>query len=95
MTDTHRKKHPEPLLIPTVIAATGAEWGEETQKVAPTDSQRVLEAMLAEFGIEGAILALNGQGFRGDTYGYLLGPHHAEAMARRARAVKSSAPAAD
>jgi hypothetical protein len=92
MTDTHRKKHPETLIVPTVIAAKAAEWGLETQKVAAADAHRVLEALVAEFGVEGAVVALNHQGFRGEAYKYLLVPLCAEAVARRARAAVRRSP---
>jgi hypothetical protein len=85
MTDTHRSKRPQPLIIPTVIAQKADAWNSETQKVAASDAQRVLEALVAEYGIEAAIIALDRQGFRGASIRYLLTPLYEEAYARRVR----------
>jgi hypothetical protein len=79
----HRAKHPEPLIIPEVIANKGACWNEETQRVARSDAQRILESMVAEFGVEAAVSALNNQGFKGDAMRYLLNPLYEEAVRRR------------
>jgi len=86
MESTHRDEHPEPLIVPTVIESKGANWGTETKKVAERDTQRVLEALIAEFGVDAAIRALDNQGLRGSSYGYLLKPLYEEAVNRRARA---------
>jgi hypothetical protein len=51
-----------------------------------TDAERVLEAMIAEFGIEKAVIALDNQGFKGSSIRYLLSPLHEEAVRRRNRA---------
>ena len=83
---THRDSNREALIIPTVIAHKGTSWGEETRKVAQTDAQRVLEAMVAEYGVDGAVRALDNQGFKGSAYNYLLNPLFAEAQRRRLRA---------
>ena len=80
---THRKANREPLLVPTVIAKKSESWGEETCKVARTDAQRVLEALIAEYGVENAVHALDKQGLKGSAYRYLLKPLHAEALRRR------------
>lgn len=80
---THRRENREPLIVPTVIAQKGDVWGEETCKVALTDAQRVLEALLAEYGVENAVQALDNQGLKGSSYRYLLKPLHAEAIRRR------------
>ena len=82
---THRNQNPEPLLVPTVIINKGPIWGAETQKVAQTDAQRVLEALMAEVGVEGEVSALNNQGFKGEAYRYLLAPLYDEARWRRHR----------
>lgn len=83
---THRDGSPEPLILPTVIAQKGEKWSAESRKVAQSDAQRVLEAMVAEYGVNGAVHALNNQGFKGEAYRYLLNPLFAEAQRRRARA---------
>lgn len=85
MSSSPRKRRPERAIIPTVIAAKGAAWNASTQKVAAEDAQRVLEALLAEVGIEQAKAALTNHGFDSQSYGYLLSPLHAEAIARRER----------
>lgn len=79
-----RRKHPNQLIIDAVTETKGAQWNAETRKVARTDSMRVLEAMVAEFGVNGAIQALDNQGFAGEAYRYLLDQLHDEAMRRRA-----------
>ena len=86
MQPSHRKLHPEPSIVPTVIAAKSASWGRETNRVAEADAQRVLEALIAEVGVEATVVAMNKQGFQGKAYRYLLVPLHAEAVERRARA---------
>ena len=82
---THRDNNRESLIVPSVIAQKGAAWGDETRKVAQTDAQRVLEAMVAEFGVDGAVRALDAQGFKGPAYRYLLNPLFDEAHRRRLR----------
>ena len=86
MEGTHRDAHPEPLIVPTVMENKGADWGAETRRVAESDAQRVLEALIAEFGVEAATRALDNQGLRGNSYTYLLKPLYEEAVNRRARA---------
>lgn len=80
---THRKVNPEPQIVPTVIAQKGDDWNEETHKVVRTDAQRILEALIAEHGVENAVQALDKQGMKGSAYRYLLKPLHAEALRRR------------
>ncbi|HAI14571.1 MAG TPA: hypothetical protein DCM28_22890 [Phycisphaerales bacterium] len=46
------------------------------------DSSCVLEALLAEYGIDAAVDALKRQGFAGD-YRYLIKPLYEEAILRR------------
>jgi hypothetical protein len=46
----------------------------------------VLEALVAEYGIDASVVALNNHGFRGDAYRYLLGPLYDEAVRRRRHA---------
>lgn len=82
---THRRTNRESLIVPSVIDQKGSAWSDETRKVARTDAQRVLEALLAEYGVENAIRALNNQGLKGSAYGYLLKPLYNEAMRRRER----------
>jgi len=82
---THRDNNRESLIVPSIIAQKGPAWGDETRKVAQTDAQRVLEAMVAEFGVDGAVRALDNQGFKGSAYRYLLTPLFDEAHRRRLR----------
>ena len=76
-----RDNQPRPVILDTVIRSK-SDWNDSTQKVARTDAQRVLEAMIAEYGIEGAVGALNNQGFEGEAYRYLLNPLHEVARTR-------------
>ena len=82
---SHRDRSPEPVILTAVIETKGAAWGEETRKVAQGDAQRLLEALVAEVGLDGCVQALDRQGFKGAAYGYLLKPLHAEAVLRRQR----------
>ena len=82
---THRDNNRESLIVPSVVAQKGAAWSDETRKVAQTDAQRVLEAMVAELGVNGAVRALDAQGFKGSAYRYLLNPLFDEAHRRRLR----------
>ena len=86
MANTHRSANPEPLIVPTIMEQKGTEWSKPTREVAASDAQRVLESLIAEFGIDEAVRALDNQGLRGSAYRYLLSPLHEEAVARRIRA---------
>lgn len=88
---THRKTNPLPVIIEAVIERKADDWNDATATVARTDAQRVLEAMVAEYGIDAAIQALDNQGFTGKSIRYLLTPLYAEATARRAQAQASAA----
>ena len=78
-----RKKKPQGLIVEAVSQQKGETWNESTREVARTDSSRVLESLMAEYGIEAAMEALNRQGFTGSAYKYLLTPLYSEAMKRR------------
>jgi len=80
---THRKINPEPQIISTVIEQKGNAWNEETRKVVRTDALRILEALIAEYGVENAVKAIDKQGMKGSAYLYLLKPLHAESVRRR------------
>lgn len=88
---THRSNNREPLIVQTVIEQKATSWTEETRKVAQTDAQRILEAIVAEHGVGNCVRALDNQGFKGAAYRYLLKPLYAEAQRRRQR-VQSAAP---
>jgi hypothetical protein len=89
MASSNRKANPERLIIPTVIAAKADAWNASTREVAETDAQRVLEALIAEYGVDGAKQALTNHGFAAESYGYLLTPLYAEATKRRQRTAQS------
>lgn len=80
---THRAHNRHSLIVSTVVERKAENWSEETRKVANTDAQRVLEALIAEYGVENAMRALDNQGFKGRAYGYLLQPLYIEALQRR------------
>ena len=88
---THRSNSREPLIVQTVIEQKATSWKDETSKVARTDAQRILEAIVAEYGVENCVRALDNQGLKGVAYRYLLKPLYAEAQRRRQR-VQSAAP---
>ena len=46
--------------------------------------------MVAELGVEGAVRALDNQGFKGEAYKYLLTPLYDEAIRRRKLTQQSS-----
>lgn len=89
---THRKTNPLPVIIEAVIERKSGDWNDATATVARTDAQRVLEAMVAEYGIDAAIQALDRQGFTGKSIRYLLTPLHTEAVERRAKAQGAGVP---
>jgi len=79
----HWATYPEPGILDKIIADKAATWDEGMQKFAQSDGQRVLEALLAEYGIEAAVRALDNQGYSGNAVRYLLQLLHDEAMRRR------------
>jgi hypothetical protein len=83
---THRKSQRKPQILSAVFAAKGESWNAETHKVARTDALRILEALVAEYGVENAVQALDRQGLKGSAYRYLLKPLYSEAQKRRAEA---------
>jgi hypothetical protein len=89
---SHRDKNPEPAIIEAVIRQKGSGWSQSTQDTARSDAQRILEALVAEVGVERAVQALDHQGIAGYAYRYLLKPLYAEAQRRRARAARDPSP---
>jgi len=70
-------------LIETVINDPKRPWrANATPVAARNDANCVLEALLAEYGLDAAAGALKKQGLKGD-YQYIIEPLHAEAVARR------------
>ena len=82
---SHRDTHPSRRIVDAVIDQKGDQWGESTRKVARSDAERILEALVAEYGVETAMLALDHQGFEGNAYRHLLTPLFQEAQRRRLR----------
>ena len=80
---SYRSNHRKPTILRAVIKQKGTGWSKTTQELAPVDGQRVLEALVAEVGVEGAMEALRKQGFTTGAYEYLLQPLYEEAQARR------------
>ena len=86
---TKRSKKPQTVIIEKVIEEKGSAWNESTQEVARTDAQRVLESLVAEHTVDEVEEALNRQGFKGDSYGYLLKPLSKLAKKRRIAQVEN------
>ncbi len=84
MTDTHRSKNPQSLILAEVNRIKAGDWSTSTEQTAATDAQRILEAMVAEYGVDAAIQALDNQGFQGKSMRYLLAPLFEIAISRRA-----------
>ena len=80
---SYRSNHRKPTILRALIKQKGAGWNKTTRELAPVDGQRVLEALVAEVGVEGAKEALKKQGFEAGAYEYLLQPLYEEAQARR------------
>jgi hypothetical protein len=80
---SHRDRHHQKLLVPAVIEQKGDMWNESTRTLALSDAQRVLEALIAEYGVDATVKALDNQGIAGKSYLYLIRPLHAEAARRR------------
>ncbi|MEX0653665.1 MAG: hypothetical protein WD534_18685 [Phycisphaeraceae bacterium] len=82
----YRAHHRQPGIVSAVIADKADAWNESTAKTAAIDAQAVLEALIAEYGIDATVNALNNQGFRGDSFKYLVKPLHEMAADRRVAA---------
>jgi len=48
-----RKRKPQGLVVEAVIQQMEESWNASTREVARTDSSRVLEALMPEYGIDG------------------------------------------
>ena len=55
---SYRSNHPKPKILRALIKQKGTGWNKATQELAPDNGQRVLEALVAEVGVEGAKEAL-------------------------------------
>jgi hypothetical protein len=82
---SQRGKQRQKLFVEAVIESHEGSWSDSTKRTARSDAHRILEALVAEYGVEKSILAMNKQGFEGKAYSYLLKPMHAEARSRRPR----------
>lgn len=49
---SHRDQQRQPVILTALIEQKGDNWNAETHKVVMTDSQRVLEAVVAEIGVQ-------------------------------------------
>lgn len=83
---SYRDQHPEPEIVDTVCRRKARDWKESSQRTAKLDAPKVLEALVAEYGVDASVRALSAQGFDGDAYRYLITPLHDEAVTRRQRA---------
>ncbi len=90
---SHRDEKRQPVILTALIEQKGDTWNAETHKVVVADAQRILEAVVAELGVQACIHALDRQGFKGSAYSYLLKPMHEEALRLRARHADSRASA--
>ncbi len=80
---SHRGDHPLPRIVETVIKKKGGEWSPSSQETVRGDAEKILEALVAEVGVEATVQALDRQGFEGKAYRYLLTPLFEEAQRRR------------
>jgi hypothetical protein len=82
------KEEGEPMsrlrLIDAVALDPVLPWQDNTRDQFAIDANAVLEALLAEYGVEAAVAAVERQGFRGH-YRHVVERLHAEASARRTR----------
>jgi hypothetical protein len=78
-----RVRNPQPVILRKVLSIMDTRWSASSKDTALSDAERVLEAMVAEYGIEAAVYALDNQGFKGDAMRYLLNPLYEEAIRRR------------
>lgn len=69
-------------LIDSVADDPARQWKDNTRDQFAIDANAVLEALLAEYGVEAALAAVERQGFKG-AYRHVVEPLHAEAVARR------------
>jgi hypothetical protein len=70
-------------IVEAVIEAQGANWKSITGDTARGDAEAILEAVVAELGVEPVVTALDHQGLKGEAYRYLIAPLVAEAQSRR------------
>ena len=80
---SQRGKQRQKLIVEAVIESHEGSWSESTKRTVRSDAHRILEALVAEFGVEKSILAMNKQGFEGKAYSYLIKPMYIEARSRR------------
>jgi len=69
-------------LIDEVTNDADLPWKDNTRDQFAIDSNAVLEALLAEYGVEAAVIAVHRQGFRGK-YRHIIERLHPIAVARR------------
>jgi hypothetical protein len=69
-------------LIDSVAGDPDRPWKDNARDQFAIDANAVLEALLAEYGVEAALAAVERQGLKG-AYRHVIEPLHAEAVARR------------
>lgn len=69
-----------PALIEHVVESN-SNWNEK--RTHYIDASVAFEAMLAEYGLDGALAAIKNQGMGGDTYDSAIRPFYEEAVRRR------------
>ncbi len=83
---TFRSNKKMTLIVDTIIKNKDNDWNASTQKEVRTDAIRLLESLIAEYGIEAACKAMENQGFSpasNSTYNYFIQPLFEEAIKRR------------
>jgi hypothetical protein len=78
-------------LIDAVVSDPERRWDQSTRtpSTATTDANCVLEALLAEVGVDAEVAAVRNQGFNGDLR-YVIDPLYREAIKRRKVRVRHS-----
>jgi hypothetical protein len=71
-------------LIDAVAEDPDRPWKDNTRDQFAIDANAILEALLAETGVEATLAALQRQGFRGH-YRHVVEPLYREAISRRGR----------
>ncbi|OCH32026.1 hypothetical protein A6E13_15750 [Aliivibrio fischeri] len=82
---SYRNKNKFPAIMTEIInkKSQSGQWSDSTIQTAKKDMNVLLEALIAELGVEGCKTALNNQGIEGKEYGYLIKPLALEALNRR------------
>ena len=84
MSDTYRGRNQQSLILSEVNRLKAGECNSSIEQTVSVDAQRVLEAIIAEYGDNATFRALKNQGFQGNLVRYLLTALYEIAIARRA-----------